>query len=422
MVVRVVLVLVTLVVALLPSVGCRRDVTRHGPPSRFAGPFWGEPGRGAAPTRQQRRLGEAVGSFGLRLAREVALETPGNVCVSPYSVSVALAMLLEGARGETREEIARTLGVSGRGDKPLSLFGSVDASLRAYEPTLTVRGASGVWLAQDLVPAPNYLDAVSKGLGSEVRRTTFPEPGRTEANGWVSQKTAGQIGSVLPAGSLTPDTRLVLVSALYFLAGWQHEFSPEKTADGTFHTPAGDVTVRMMHDSSKRRYAAATVAGCPCQVVELPYATPSVAMVLIVPEKGVEPLASPEWERDVLACLETNGMEAEVELTLPRWDLASSAKLSGALGRMGMPTAFGAGADLSGLVPAEPTLVDEVYHATRVTVDESGTRAAAATAVPVVKAAAPRVVVAADHPFLYLIRDAGTHQVLFVGRVTNPKL
>jgi len=115
--------------------------------------------------------------------------------------------------------------------------------------------------------------------------------------------------------------------------------------------------------------------------------------------------------------------ERQVELGLPRFDIETSTDLADVLAEMGMPTAFTAAADFSGITQTERLSIGAVIHQANITVDEEGTEAAAAPAVIMVETSAPSdepVVLTIDRPFTFWLREVTTGTVVFMGRVTDP--
>jgi serpin B len=112
----------------------------------------------------------------------------------------------------------------------------------------------------------------------------------------------------------------------------------------------------------------------------------------------------------------------QVAVTMPAFEFDSRFSLNQALAEMGMPVAFSARADFSGMTGSKDLFVSDVLHKAFVSVDEEGTEAAAATAVVMKLSAMPEepIAVTVDHPFLFLIRDNETGAILFVGRVLDP--
>jgi serpin B len=115
-----------------------------------------------------------------------------------------------------------------------------------------------------------------------------------------------------------------------------------------------------------------------------------------------------------------------VELFLPRFKMDLEFGLKETLEKMGMRDAFTGAADFSGMDGQKYLLITAVLHKAWVEVNEEGTEAAAATAVVAAPMAArreqppPPPVFRADHPFIFLIRDARSGAILFLGRLSEP--
>jgi serpin B len=179
---------------------------------------------------------------------------------------------------------------------------------------------------------------------------------------------------------------------------------------------ATSVMVPMMHEKAGLRCAAVA----DLKLVELPYAGGDVTMLVILPN-AADGLASVETalcEGRLDDWLGRLG-EREVALTLPRFEFRSHFKLGKTLKLLGMRLAFTPAADFSGMAPN--VSIFGVIHEAYVKVDEEGTEAAAATAVVVGRTSMPAPFeFRADHPFLFVIRNTHTGNILFLGRVQNP--
>jgi serpin B len=245
------------------------------------------------------------------------------------------------------------------------------------------------------------------------------EGSRAAINDWVLDQTEDRIDELLPPGSIFPEVILVLVNAIYFKASWLEPFEPERTASATFHGSSSDVEVDMMHANSEYPYA----DGDGWQALALPYISPAVRMLFVLPADGrfdeIEAGLDRAFVDDVRGALS----EHMVELQVPKFRFEAELELKPVLQRMGMELAFEQGlADLSGItkMPGE-VWVDEVYHKAFIALDEQGTEAAAATAVVVRdESATPPASFVLDRPFLFLIYDEPTGQVLFIGRLLDP--
>jgi serpin B len=175
----------------------------------------------------------------------------------------------------------------------------------------------------------------------------------------------------------------------------------------------------MMHTLLATGYA----TGDGWRAVRLPYF--GASMLVIVPDDGRFEEVEQALDAGFLAELERAMADTDVDLGLPRWESDSSIGLAETLRAMGIVDAFDPQvADLSGIAPVDDLHVSDVIHQANVTVDEEGTEAAAATAVVIGVTGAPpelpRVTLTVDRPFLYLIQDDATSEILFIGRLLSP--
>jgi serpin B len=357
-------------------------------------------------------------------------EDDGNLFFSPYSISVALAMTLEGARDDTAREMAETLQlpVGGAGDGHARLAEALrprkvqtdDGEADAYRLSI----ANALWAQSGYAFVPEF----GAGLESRYAARFVPIDFRAAAearqtiNDWVAKETQDRIKDLLPEGVPTTDTRLVLTNAVYFKAAWQEPFQERATEDGEFTTGKGSkAKVRFMRRTDRFRYGESERA----QVLEIPYVGGDMSMVVVLPKAkdGLADLETKEGIETWTGLLQ--GASTKVALKLPKFTFTAPLDLTRTLQGMGMRRAFDPkAADFSGITREEPLFIGAVIHKAFVAVDEHGTEAAAATAVAMRAGSAPRpeepVPFVADHPFLFLVRHRPTGAVLFLGRVADP--
>jgi serpin B len=161
------------------------------------------------------------------------------------------------------------------------------------------------------------------------------------------------------------------------------------------------------------------------QILQMPYVGEELSLVVLLPKErdglpALEAALTPERLRQSVSGMTLR----KVQVVLPKFKLTSQCNLSDMLKALGMVAAFSDEADFSGMDPEKRLNISEVIHKAFVEVNEEGTEAAAATAVVVgvtsVRDPEPVPVFRADHPFLFLIHDAQTGSLLFLGRMTNP--
>jgi serpin B len=353
----------------------------------------------------------------------------GNLIYSPYSISLALAMTYAGARGETESQMAQVLGFLSQNELHPAL-NALDLQLAErgkaasnHETPLQLNIANAVWAEQTYPFLQSFLDTLALNYGVGIRLADFInqyEAVRKEINNWVSDQTEDKINDLIPEGVLDSDTRMTLVNAIYFKADWLSPFEADSTQDVPFHLLDGSqVSVPTMNQDAFMPYA----KGDGWQAIELAYQGETAAMDIIVPDEGrfeeVESSLGYATASAILSSLEPTS----VTLALPKFKFEGEFGLADQLQGLGMLDAFDPDkADFSGMSEGNDLYLSAVLHKAFVAVDEKGTEAAAATAVIVGVTSAPvfDVSLIIDRPFIFIIRDIPTGQILFVGRVISP--
>ena len=353
----------------------------------------------------------------------------GNLILSPYSISLALAMTYAGARGETESQMAKTMHFPPQ-DQLHPAFNVLDLvlekdpiNLNKDQEPMKLNIANAVWSEQIVQFQQDFLDTIALNYGAGIHLADFihqTEPARKAINNWVSDQTKDKINDLLSKGSVGPDTRMVLVNAIYFKADWLTQFDANSTRNAPFNLIDGtQVTTKMMHGDVQLPY----IQGDGYQAVELPYAGGTAAMDIIVPDSGNFETFESSFQKDTLDGILKKMQPTSMALGLPKFQFTKDFGLSDTLKGLGMSDAFDADlADFSGMTGKKDLYIGNVIHKAFVAVDEKGTEAAAATAVIMELATAIKhdVNLQADRPFIFVIRDTVNGQILFVGRVMNP--
>ncbi|MBN1268472.1 MAG: serpin family protein [Kiritimatiellae bacterium] len=349
----------------------------------------------------------------------------GNLFFSPYSISTALGMTYAGARGETAEQIARTFHFDLDQGLLHPAFAGMEGRLDAAQKKGTVQllVANSLWPHTGYPFLPAYVNLLKEHyrvIVTPVDYVRAAETARQMINAWVEEKTKNRIKDLIPAGALNALTRLVLVNAIYFKGDWAEQFDEALTQDAPFRLSAGErVNAPLMNRKGDYHYAETDLA----QVLELPYVGNDLSMIVLLPRDpdGLPALEAALKAKDLGAWI-AGLRKREVVVFLPKFKMTSQFNLAKTLAAMGMPGAFGGGADFSGMDGTRELFISEVIHKAFVEVNEEGTEAAAATAVVMrmTAVAQPPPTFRADHPFVFLIRERATNAILFMGRVANP--
>ena len=347
-----------------------------------------------------------------------------DIFLSPYSISTAMAMTYAGARGTTAGQMRHVLHFTLGGDTLHAAAGELSRSLEDFDEDSAGFGLTSVnalWGQAGHEFLPEYLGLVSTYYDAAPATLDFsrdPSACRDSINSWISGKTRGRIEDMIPPGTITTATRLVLANAISFSALWRTQFDPMSTTERPFTLIDGScVEVPLMAISEHFRIA----AGDGYRAVELPYLDTSVCMLIVLPDSGRFEEIEDRMGREFIEDITMGLSDASLDLRLPRFSSTSWFSLGDVLVSMGMTAPFGGQADFSGMDGTRWLYISSVVHQAVISVDELGTEASAATAVVMEKLnGEPSRPFHVDRPFIYMIMDRESGAILFLGRMMNP--
>ncbi len=371
------------------------------------------------PAKKPESLVEALNTFAVELYKNLYLGAEGNTLYSPFSVYSALLIAYEGMSGATRSETAQALRLPG--DEALQEYQALLKALLTTQGNASLRVANALWVNAGFPLREDYVNRVRSLYGAEARNLDFagdPEGSRRLINGWVENMTNRRIRDLLPLGSITPQTVMVITNAIHFKAPWLTPFT--ETFNATFRTgDGGEVQVEMMAGNMfVNLYEDDALLA-----VAIPYKGTNVSMVILMPKSGLRSLEEEmTWRglEEILDELFRPGNKRYVRLVMPRFKISTpTTPLKEQLMAMGMRLAFTPEADFTRMSPAgRGIFIDNVYHKAYIDVNQWGTEAAAATAVVVLESLPPEVRI--DQPFMFMLYDQATEAILFIGHVVDP--
>jgi serine protease inhibitor len=368
-------------------------------------------------------LVEAGNSFAVDLLREVYLASPDStVFLSPLSASMALGMALNGAAGDTHDQMRGTLGLGSM------TLGEINASyrdlidlLRGLDPRVELGIGNAIFHRSSFQMEATFLDTVRTYFDARVEGLDFSDSSAADViNGWVREATHDRIDEIVEP-PIDPLTMAFLINAIYFKGDWTTEFDPGDTYTGPFHLEDGgtaDVRLMMKEDSLPYRTTDSW------QAAELPYGGGAWTMTVAVPRVGYA-LADMVDDLDEILDPNAEWVRRPVEIHLPRFQLTWERVLNDDLKALGTVDAFdGRVADFT---PMHAAALDAGLHLksvkqkTFLKVDEIGTEAAAVTVIEVgvTSVGAGPPVLKADRPFLLAIRERLSGSVLFAGLIVE---
>ncbi len=370
--------------------------------------------------------------FGFEFYKKVQ-HKEGNIIFSPISLSLALSMTLVGAETSTEQGMLQGLQFSLPEEDVHTAFNALMLTLEASEEN-TFRDSEGdnfqlniansTWGQSGYAFRNAFLDTIAKNYGAGIYKVDFvvdPEFARNAINEWVEEETEEKIKDLIPEGAINPLTRLVLANAIYFYGSWYHPFSDSDTAAAPFLLLDGsEISVDMMKLSGQNLIYA---KGSNFQAVDLPYLSTDFAMTILLPEEGEFSEFEYELDRNQLSSIIEDMRSEPVNLQMPKFDFLTDIDAKEPLIELGMAEAFDMDqADFSGITEEDELFITDVLHKAAISVDETGTEAAAATAVIIGLKGMPGepISMVIDRPFMFFIRHIPTGSILFMGRVIDP--
>ncbi len=379
----------------------------------------------------------ANNQFTFDLYSEVNKSEEGNIFYSPYSISAALAMTYEGAKGQTADEMKSVFHFP-ENDILRPNFAAIYNKINSENKFYEIKTGNALWVQRDYQFLQDYTDRIEQYYGGKAINVDFvkeTEKTRQTINSFIEEQTNNKIENLIPQGVISSMTRLVLTNAIYFKGTWEWEFDESDTKDRDFKITPTDIikTPMMFMEPDEARFNYADLE--KLQILELPYEGENISMLILLPKQGEDydfetedsivysyTLEDVELSAEKLDEYKSQMRETTLDsISLPKFEFDTKYFMKETLIAMGMPTAFGA-ADFSGMDGTKDLQISQVIHQAFVKVDEQGTEAAAATAVIMTEMSfvMPNNVFIADHPFIFIIQEKETGNILFMGRVTNP--
>jgi serpin B len=363
---------------------------------------------------------ESDNRFALKLFREISAEQPGtNLFISPLSVAMALGMTYNGAGGETKAAMERTLELEGMTLQQINeAYRSLIDLLVDLDSKVQFDLANSIWYRQGVTVQPAFVDLNRTYFDAAVSAVDLTNPSSLQTiNDWVKDNTQGKIDKIYD--ELPPNLVMLLLNAIYFKGDWTYEFDKSLTKDAPFTLPDGnEQTVKMMSQPGEGDFL--HFSNDVVEIIDLPYGRQAFSMTVLLPHPGESIDALVAGIDDETWQSWTAGLsKMSVTVSMPRFTLEYEIRLNDVLDVLGMGVAFTGAADFSGIVPGGGIWIDEVKHKTFVDVNEEGTEAAAVTSVILLESASQEFRI--DRPFVFVIRENFSGTIVFMGKIVDPE-
>lgn len=360
--------------------------------------------------------------FDWQLCKHLSAQEPGNMVVSPVSIKLVLAMLYEGAAGNTAWELEQALQLPAR-LQSRKKFSAIIDSLLTKKPEYLLDVATRMYVRDGVYLKPRFSKILQSFYNASIQKTDFDQSRKAAqaVNSWVSEVTHGKIQSMFSEDMINPSTVMLLVNAIYFKGLWRYPFNETDTKEGVFQvTPTQTVTVPFM--SMERDLYWTESAELDAGILRLPYMGDKYSMFIVLPNKrdGLNKLlntVSPALLRNQLFHMS----KELVDVRLPRFSFDFTGQLGGALQALGIRDLFNnAAAHLPGVARDRSLYVSKIIQKAGLEVNEKGTTAFASTGMEIKNKFGNDIYFHATHPFMFFIQDETTGTVIFVGKLINP--
>lgn len=335
-----------------------------------------------------------------------------NTLISPYSVMQALSMTANGADGETLAEMEKALG--GISIDKLNEYLYTQRTSQPNDEKCKLSTANSIWYRNDYEATilPEFLQKNKTYYDADSFKAPFNESTVKDINNWVDEKTDKMIPEIIK--DINSNTVAFIINAVAFDAKWMEQYEENQVSSGTFTAYDGNVQKAEMLNSVEHFYLEDENASGIYKY----YAGKKYAFAALLPDEGISVTdyvagLTPESLNKILS----SPKYESVNCTLPKFSYDYENELKDELQSMGMNQAFMMGiANFSKMAKASLS-IDKVIHKTHIELTESGTRAAAVTAVEITENAVimPDVSLVFDRPFVYCIVDTETSLPVFIG-------
>ncbi len=311
-----------------------------------------------------RSVMNANNQFALELYSELK-DKEENIFFSPYSISVALAMTYEGARGQTAEEMQSVFHFPEDNSIRRSSFASLYNKINSKSAKYQLSTANALWVPKNYKLLDNYTNVVQNYYGGRATNVDFAsEDARKTINNWVEDKTNNKIKDLFPQGSLDGKSIfLVLTNAIYFKGDWVKQFDIKETQQEEFKVNKDKIIrVPMMRRTDEGAIFNYTETE-ELQILEMLYEGKELSMLVLLPKndnlKSLEESLTveniTEWKKKL--------KEQRVNIFIPKFTLDSKYFLVENLKNIGMLLAFDSDADFSGIDGTKGLYINNVSFA-----------------------------------------------------------
>jgi len=360
--------------------------------------------------------------FGFELLNRL-YDKDENVVISPFSISTALAITYEGAGGETEKEIKKVFHFPDK-ESLRKIYSNQIKKFDKESKEITIKISNGLWMEKSYKFREDYPERIKESYNSFAQKLDFineTEESRLKINKFIEDFTKEKIKDFIPKGMIDESTALVITNAIYFNSLWEKQFEKKYTFEEDFFVDKNKkVKCKMM--STELEKPLKYFENEKFFIVEFPYADSNFSAFFIVPKEEIKTLFPLKYS-EIENSIDSMSFEKFDRISFPKFKLEKKYLLNDILIKMGMKESFTPDADFSFITDFSDLYISNVIHQSFLKVDEEGSEAAAATGVIIVKETAvmSKRILKIDKPFLFIIMEKQTGNMLFIAKVENPQ-
>ncbi|MBR6402472.1 MAG: serpin family protein [Eubacterium sp.] len=355
-------------------------------------------------------------------------EKDKNVLISPTSIMFAFGLAENAARGRTRSQMEKVIngGLKTADDNQI-----LCKLMRDMESDEEVKWnvANSIWIRDrnDVKVKDSYLRTAGAFYDADIFKAPFDPSTVEDINGWVNKNTNEMIPKIIE--ELDKSAVACLINAIAFEGSWAEPFNDYQIAkDSDFINSDGTISkVNMLcgkesgyfnlngANGFKKYYKGGEYAFVGIEMPKGVSTADYISKLSKNPSSFNKALSNVQYDKDV-------------RIKMPEYQLDYDIEMSDTLKKMGITDAFDKNrADLYNMFVKDPGsnyYFDKVIHKTHIEVDKNGTKAAAATAIIMVKATSVQpfkepLEINLDHAFVYAIIDTKNNTPVFIGCVNS---
>jgi serine protease inhibitor len=373
---------------------------------------------------QEQILAQASNDFSIQMLH-MLLEKEGShsFFVSPFSISTAFGMALNGTDSDTYEQMRDFFGYDGMTNEEINhAYHELIELLITLDPKVVMNIANSVWIREGYPVLQPFLDNNRNYFNAEIQELDFGRPDAPDIiNAWINEKTRGLIEKMIE--KIGPDVIMYLINAIYFKGDWTIQFDPKETRDELFYLPGGGTkNVPMMRARQSFRYYQSD----DWTALDMWYGREGFSFTALIPSgnRTLDEMAT-QFSMQQFESITNNLSQDTINVFVPKFELEYEIEnFPEDLKKMGLTLPFDEIlADFSRINNEDQLFISNVLHRAVIKLDEEGSEAAAVTVIEISRTSAggekSYITIRLDRPFLFFIRENNTNTILFMGAYTG---